>query len=129
MVLDFGGIYSGYCVDLTRTVQLGTPPPALRAMFLAVAEAQRAGIAAVRPGVRPSQIDAAARAVLERHGPGKAFGHATGHGSGLEVHEEPRVAKPAPGAPDDPVVPGSSRSSRAPAWRGSVAYGSRTTCW
>jgi Xaa-Pro aminopeptidase len=44
--------------------------------------------------------------VLERHGLGEAFGHGTGHGLGLEVHEEPRVAKPAPGIPDPDVEPG-----------------------
>ena len=105
-VLDFGGVYDGYCVDLTRTVQLGAPSGALRQMFTAVAEAQRAAIAAVRPGVRPSAIDAAARGVLEACGLGEAFGHGTGHGLGLEVHEEPRVSRPVAGLPDDPVAPG-----------------------
>src|SRR6185503_6870988 len=56
----------------------------------AVAEA---ALAAVRPGVASSAIDAAARSVLERHGLGAAFGHGTGHGLGLEVHEEPRIAR------------------------------------
>jgi Xaa-Pro aminopeptidase/Xaa-Pro dipeptidase len=75
-------------------------------MFDAVAEAQQAAIAAVRPGVRASAIDGAARTVLDRHGLGEAFGHATGHGLGLEVHEEPRIARPAAGAPDAVVEPG-----------------------
>ena len=60
-----------------------------------MAEAQQAAIAAVRPGVRPSAIDAAARDVLERHGLGEAFGHGTGHGLGLEVHEDPRIGRAA----------------------------------
>jgi Xaa-Pro aminopeptidase len=93
VVLDFGGVYDGYCVDLTRTVELGDFSPALRRMYDAVAEAQRVAIAAVRPGVLPSAIDRAARAVLERHGLGEAFGHGTGHGLGLEVHEEPRIGR------------------------------------
>lgn len=105
-VLDFGGVYNGYCVDLTRTVQLGASSDALRPMFAAVAEAQRAAIAAVRPGARPSAVDAAARNVLQRHGLGEAFGHGTGHGLGLEVHEDPRVSRPVPGVPDDPLEPG-----------------------
>ena len=106
VVLDFGGIYDGYCVDLTRTLHIGVPGPELRRVAGAVREAHAAAIAAVKPGARPSEIDAAARDVLARHGLAEAFGHGTGHGLGLEVHEDPRISK-LPGAlPDDPVVPG-----------------------
>jgi Xaa-Pro aminopeptidase len=105
-VLDFGGVYDGYCVDLTRTVQLGAPTGALRQLYAAVAEAQNAAIAAVRPGVTSSTIDAAARTVLERYGLSEAFGHGTGHGLGLEVHEEPRIARQSPRLPDAVVEPG-----------------------
>jgi Xaa-Pro aminopeptidase len=105
-VLDFGGVYDGYCVDLTRTVQLGAPSAALARLYDAVAEAQRAAIGAVGPGVRASAIDAAARAVLERHGLAEAFGHGTGHGLGLEVHEEPRISRPAGRLVDQVVEPG-----------------------
>jgi Xaa-Pro aminopeptidase len=66
-----------------------------------VLEAQQAAIAAVQPGVEASAVDAAARRVLERHGLGRAFGHGTGHGLGLDVHEEPRVGKR---RQDDPAV-------------------------
>jgi Xaa-Pro aminopeptidase len=92
VVLDFGGVYDGYSVDLTRTVELGAAPIEWRRLADAVVEAQRAAIAAVQPGVPASRIDAAARDVLTAHGLGEAFGHATGHGIGLEVHEEPRIA-------------------------------------
>jgi Xaa-Pro aminopeptidase len=106
VVLDFGGIYDGYCVDLTRTLHIGRPAPELLRLAAAVREAHAAAIAAVKPGARPSEIDAAAREVLGRHGLADAFGHGTGHGLGLEVHEDPRISK-LPGAlPDDPVVPG-----------------------
>jgi len=105
-VLDFGGVYDGYCVDLTRTVQLGAATGALRQLYAAVAEAQNAAIAAVRPGVTSSTIDAAARTVLERYGLSEAFGHGTGHGLGLEVHEEPRIARQSPRLPDPVVEPG-----------------------
>ena len=91
VVLDFGGVYDGYCVDLTRTVCVGQPSAEAQRLYDAVFEAQAAALAIVQPGVRVSQIDQAARSVLERHGLGPAFGHATGHGLGLEVHEEPRV--------------------------------------
>jgi len=105
-VLDFGGVYDGYCVDLTRTVQLGPASPELEQLYEAVELAQQTAIAAVRPGVRPSAIDAAAREVLEAHGLGAAFGHGTGHGLGLEIHEDPRISRAVAGLPDDPVEPG-----------------------
>lgn len=105
-VLDFGGVYDGYCVDLTRTVQLGAPSAALGRLYAAVSEAQNAAIEAVRPGIAVSTIDAAARSVLDRHGLADAFGHGTGHGLGLEVHEEPRIARPSPRLPDAIVEPG-----------------------
>jgi len=105
-VLDFGGVYDGYCVDLTRTVQLGATTEALRRLYEAVEEANRAGIAAVRPGQRPSQVDAAVRQVLDARGLGAAFGHGTGHGIGLEIHEDPRVSRETAGLPDDPLEPG-----------------------
>ncbi|HEU4935182.1 MAG TPA: Xaa-Pro peptidase family protein [Vicinamibacterales bacterium] len=106
VVLDFGGVYDGYSVDLTRTLPVGAVPSDLARLGAAVREAHDAAIAAVRPGVRPSEIDHAARAVLARHGLADAFGHGTGHGLGLEVHEDPRISK-LPGAlPDEPVVPG-----------------------
>jgi len=101
-VLDFGGVYDGYCVDLTRTVQLGAPSAALRGLYAAVAEAQEAALAAVRPGVASSAIDAAARSVLERHGLGEAFGHGTGHGLGLDSHEPPYLTS----ANGEPLVAG-----------------------
>jgi Xaa-Pro aminopeptidase len=106
VVLDFGGVYDGYCVDLTRTLPVGAPAPALVQMMAAVREAQAAAIAAVRPGVRPSEIDRAARDVLSSHGLGEAFGHGTGHGLGLEVHEDPRIGKLLSALPDSPVAPG-----------------------
>ncbi|MEO6212181.1 MAG: Xaa-Pro peptidase family protein [Vicinamibacterales bacterium] len=104
VVLDFGGIYDGYCVDLTRTVHLGPWTPGLRRLFEAVAEAHAAGIAAVTPGALAADIDGAARRALERHGLLDAFGHGTGHGLGLEVHEDPRISPHA--AADERVTAG-----------------------
>lgn len=106
VVLDFGGVYDGYCVDLTRTIRLGRQPEPLGRLFAAVHEAQAAAIAAVRPGVLPSEIDGAARGVLESRGFGEAFGHATGHGLGLDVHEEPRIGRLLPGRHESPVTAG-----------------------
>jgi Xaa-Pro aminopeptidase len=106
VVLDFGGVYDGYCVDLTRTVELGDAGADFRRLFGAVAEAQRAAIDTVRPGVKASAVDQAARSVLSRYGLGDAFGHGTGHGLGLEVHEEPRVGRLLAGHPDLLLEPG-----------------------
>jgi Xaa-Pro aminopeptidase len=96
VVLDFGGVYGGYCVDLTRTVCLGRPSAEVDRQYEAVLTAQRAGCAAVRPGVPPAEVDGAARRVLEAAGLGEVFGHGTGHGLGLEIHEAPRLARPRP---------------------------------
>jgi Xaa-Pro aminopeptidase len=106
VVLDFGGVLDGYCCDLTRTVSLGAPSLRARQVYDAVFEAQRAAIEAVRPGATTASIDAAARAVLEARGLGAAFGHGTGHGLGLDVHEEPRIGRARPDAPAVPVEPG-----------------------
>jgi Xaa-Pro aminopeptidase len=94
VVLDFGGVYDGYCVDLTRTVQLGPASGSFRRIFDAVREAHAAAIAAIRPGIAASAVDAAAREALAGRGLAEAFVHGTGHGLGLEVHEEPRVTRP-----------------------------------
>jgi Xaa-Pro aminopeptidase len=106
VVLDFGGVYDGYCVDLTRTVQLEPVSEAVSGLFDAVRAAQAAAIAAVRPGVTASSVDAAARDVLSARELGEFFVHGTGHGLGLDVHEEPRIRKPGPSFRDDVLVPG-----------------------
>jgi Xaa-Pro aminopeptidase len=72
---------------------LGTPGKRARALYKAVLEAQLAAIDAVKAGVRVAQVDASARKVLKRHGLDKAFVHSTGHGLGLEIHEQPRIGK------------------------------------
>lgn len=106
VVLDFGGVLDGYCSDLTRTVAVGTADPETRRVHAAVLDAQQAAIAAVRPGIQTSSVDAAARAVLEERGLGEAFGHGTGHGLGLDVHELPRITRPRPDAPPVLLEPG-----------------------
>jgi Xaa-Pro aminopeptidase len=106
VVLDFGGVLDGYCCDLTRTVAVGPLSADARLLHAAVREAQQAAIAAVRPGVAATAVDAAARNVLFAHGLGEAFGHGTGHGLGLDVHEEPRITRPRADVPDVPLEPG-----------------------
>ena len=92
VVLDFGGVYDGYCVDLTRTASIGEPADEAARLHAAVLAAQAAAIAAVRPGVKASSVDEAARGLLRERGLAEAFRHGTGHGLGLEVHEAPRIA-------------------------------------
>jgi Xaa-Pro aminopeptidase len=106
VVLDFGGVYDGYCVDLTRTVQLDPVSEPVGELFAAVRAAQAAAIAAVRPGVAASAVDAAARDVLSARGLGEWFVHGTGHGLGLDVHEEPRIRKAASSHRDEILAPG-----------------------
>jgi Xaa-Pro aminopeptidase len=98
VVLDFGGVLDGYCSDLTRTVTIGPPTPEARRVYGAVLEAQQAAIDAVSSGIEASAVDRAARQTLEHHGLGEAFGHGTGHGLGLDIHEDPRISKPRPDA-------------------------------
>jgi len=105
VVLDFGGVLDGYCCDLTRTVSIGPPSREVRRVYDAVRDAQAAAVAAVKPGIDASAVDAAARELLRSRGLGDAFGHGTGHGLGLEVHEEPRVGKPRTDLPPVTLAP------------------------
>lgn len=93
VVLDLGAILGHYCCDLTRTVYLGRAPTRIRRWHEAVREAQAAAQEALRAGVAAGDVDAAARRILRRFRLARYFSHSTGHGLGLEVHEEPRLAK------------------------------------
>jgi len=89
VVLDFGGKLDGYCSDMTRTVSVGEPADEVRRVYGVVRDAQERAFRAVAPGVTGEQADGAAREVIEEAGFGEAFIHRTGHGIGLDVHEEP----------------------------------------
>ena len=93
VVLDFGGVLGGYCVDLPRRAVIGQVAREAQALYAAVHAAQAAALAAVRAGIAASEVDRAARQELESRGLGSAFLHSTGHGLGLEVHEAPRIAR------------------------------------
>ena len=92
VTMDFGCIKDGYCSDMTRTVAIGSVTDEMRKVYETVLEAQLTGIAAARPGVTGRDIDAAARAVIDKAGYGEYFGHSFGHSLGLEIHEAPNAA-------------------------------------
>ncbi len=92
VTLDFGVVLEGYCSDMTRTVHLGRGNEREWDVYHSVLEAQQAAIEAVAAGVRCSDVDEVARSVLRKAGLEKEFSHSTGHGVGLEIHEEPRIA-------------------------------------
>src|ERR1700688_4401492 len=93
VVLDLGAILRHYCSDLTRTVYVGRAPSRVRCWYQAVLEAQTAARDMLKSGVTAGAVDGAARGVLQRAGLGRYFVHSTGHGIGLEIHEEPRLAR------------------------------------
>jgi Xaa-Pro aminopeptidase len=106
VVVDFGGMWRGYAVDMTRTLVIGRPTPRQRACWETVAAAQRAAFMAARVGAETEAVDGAARSVIERAGMGEAFVHGLGHGLGLEVHERPRLARRRPGVTGGPIAAG-----------------------
>ena len=96
VTLDFGACYRGYHADMTRTVGIGSVGDEERRMYAAVLEAQVAAVAAVRPGRTGIELDSVARDILTSHGLGERFSHSLGHGTGLQIHEDPRLSQLSP---------------------------------
>lgn len=91
VVIDYGAKVDGYCSDMTRTICTGTPTKDQQRMLDVVAAAQQAGVDAVGAGVTGVTVDQACREVIGEAGWADRFSHGTGHGVGLEIHEDPRV--------------------------------------
>ncbi|MBH5318079.1 aminopeptidase P family protein [Paenibacillus sp. GSMTC-2017] len=91
--LDFGAYYNGYCSDLTRTVVIGKPNDRHREIHSIVLEAQMHALEYIRPGMTGREADALTRDIITKYGYGDHFGHGTGHGLGMEIHEAPRLSK------------------------------------
>jgi Xaa-Pro aminopeptidase len=106
IVLDIGGVRAGYASDTSRTAFVGDPPPDFASLFAVLRQAQSAACEAVRPGVPAAEIDAVARDIITEAGYGEAFVHRTGHGIGMETHEEPFVVASNP----EPLVAGNAFS-------------------
>ncbi|NJE25376.1 aminopeptidase P family protein [Thermococcus sp. MV5] len=92
VILDFGAKYKGYCSDITRTVAIGEVNEKLKEIYEIVKEAQERAFQSVHRGIRAKEVDSAARDYITKAGYGKYFIHRTGHGLGLEVHEEPYIS-------------------------------------
>lgn len=92
LVLDYGCKVNGYCSDMTRTVGIGTLDDTWKDRYHLVLQAQESAIAAVKPGMRANDLDAMARDKIVAKGYGQFFGHALGHGVGLDIHEQPTVS-------------------------------------
>ncbi|MDB4867200.1 MAG: aminopeptidase family protein [Cohnella sp.] len=91
--LDFGAYYKGYCSDLTRTVVVGKPSDKHREIYNIVKEAQQYALDHLVPGMTGREGDALTRDIITMYGYGEHFGHGTGHGFGMEIHEAPRLSK------------------------------------
>lgn len=92
VTMDYGALFDGYCSDITRTVAVGEISDELTTIYETVLEAQIRGIKGIKPGMTGKQADALTRDYIAEKGFGENFGHSTGHGLGLEVHEEPRLS-------------------------------------
>lgn len=90
--MDFGAVYDGYHSDTTRTVAVGNATEEMKSVYSIVLKAQLAALNTIKSGVKCSDVDIAARVIIEQSGYGKYFGHATGHGVGLEIHESPSLS-------------------------------------
>lgn len=93
LLIDCGSMYDFYCSDSTRTVVMGQPSPEMEKIWHLVRDAQLAALAAVKPGVRASDLDEVARGIIRAAGYGDYFGHGLGHGVGPKVHTDPRLNK------------------------------------
>ena len=92
VLVDMGVVYEGYHSDLTRPVFLGKITAFYKKIYDIVWQAQRAGIRKAAPGIQCSEVDEACRSFIKKNGYGPNFGHGTGHGVGLEIHEGPNVS-------------------------------------
>jgi Xaa-Pro aminopeptidase len=113
IVIDMGALLDGYHADLTRTVLLGTPDAQFRRIYNIVLEAQRRAISGVRAGVPTADVDALARDYIDDMAYGDQFGHGTGHGVGLDIHEAPGLRRAVAGK-ETPLLPAGAVTSIEP---------------
>lgn len=92
VTMDFGAVYNGYCSDITRTIAVGEVSDELKQLYNTVLEAQKRGVKHTKAGMTGKEADALTRDYITEQGYGEYFGHSTGHGVGMEVHEAPSLA-------------------------------------
>lgn len=118
VVIDFGARFQGYHSDETKTLVLGKPDGQQKKIYDLVRRAQEKAMKAIRPGASVRHIDAAAREVISRAGYGKFFGHGTGHGIGLAVHEPPTLSPRGSGVVEAGMVFSVEPGVYLPGWGG-----------
>lgn len=92
VTFDFGCVYNGYCSDMTRTVAIGSVTDKQKNVYETVLKAQKTALNAAVSGASCFDVDKTARDIITKAGYGKEFGHALGHGVGIEVHEQPTLS-------------------------------------
>ncbi|GAB4073483.1 Xaa-Pro dipeptidase [Barrientosiimonas marina] len=92
VTMDYGALLNGYCSDTTRTVAVGEISSELKQIYNTVLEAQKRGVKGLKPGITGKEADAIARDYINEQGYGDYFGHSTGHGVGMDVHESPSLS-------------------------------------
>jgi Xaa-Pro aminopeptidase len=92
ILLDWGAMVDGYCSDISRTVVIGKPNDMFKKVFNTVLEAQSKAIEGIKPGISSRFVDRIARNHIEKMGFKGKFGHGLGHGTGLSIHEQPRLS-------------------------------------
>lgn len=102
VTLDFGALYKGYCSDMTRTLAVGPISDELNTIYHTVLEAQKRGMDGLKAGITGKEADALTRDYIKEQGYGEYFGHSTGHGLGMDVHEAPSLSF----RNDHPLEPG-----------------------
>ena len=122
LTMDFGALYEGYCADMTRTVVIGKADEEMKRLYNTVLTAQRATLEMFGEGVSCYELDKCARDIIEGAGYKGCFGHSLGHGVGMVVHENPRLA---PSASRDSVLVRGNVTSCEPGIYVSGKYGCR----
>jgi Xaa-Pro aminopeptidase len=92
LTMDYGCVFDHYHSDITRTVAVGNVRPELYDLYRVVTQAQQAALQHIRPGIKGLEVDKIARDIITANGYGQCFGHGLGHGVGLAIHGEPRLA-------------------------------------
>ncbi len=118
VVMDFGVRFRGYHSDETKTLIVSQPDAQKKKIYEIVRRAQEKALKTIRPGASFRQIDAAARGVISRAGYGKFFGHGTGHGVGLAIHEAPNISPRGRGVAEEGMVFTIEPGIYIPGWGG-----------